>query len=454
MASLIQRTWRDNSRIAFLKPVLIAIACVAAATAVRLLLDDLVGRGSIPVAPLYLAVLVATLAGDAIAGGIAAVLSLVLIWWFITPPVLSFGVPSNAEILDVAVYAGTLALIVWVSHHYRQLQGKTEVLARDADAQAKRLALALDAGGMGTWEWDLKTNEVSWSPALEAIHGLGPGGFGGTFADFERNIHPDDRERVLAEIGSSLLERREHPIEYRILTPDGGVRWIEAHGNIARLERGKPAAMIGVCADITERKRAEEKLQLFARELEHRTRNILTTVKAIMRLTRADSVEGFVQTVNNRIDALARTHRLLSSNRWQGAELKRLIGDELSPYAVGPEKRVDILGPDLTLSVTGAESFGIVIHELTTNAVKYGALSRPDGRLTVQWSQPLRDQLQFDWIERGARLNTAPTRIGFGTRVIRTIVERELSGKVEFGWQSDGLHCHMALPSERLRREA
>jgi PAS domain S-box-containing protein len=453
VGNVLKKAWRGELQPGPAGAAAIAAACVLAALAVRLVSNAFLGVGHLPGAPFFPAVLLATLFGGPVTGLTAAGASVIIIWWYLTPPAFQWILGSPGEAADLTIYTATMLLIVWAGDHYRRLKARADALVRETEAHAKRLALALDAGGMGTWEWNMKTGAVIWSPTLEAIHGLPPGSFGGTFEEFRKDIHPDDRERVLATIAESVAKRHEHRVEYRILPPDGRVRWLEARGNVVRFERGKPATMIGICADITERKRGEEKVQLFAQELEHRTRNILATVKAIMRLTRADSVPDFVTAVGNRLDALARTHKLLSSNRWQGAELKRLIGEELSPYAAGREKRVDILGPDLLLSVAGAESFGVVIHELTTNAVKYGALSRPGGRLTVQWSQPMRNQVHFDWIERGARMNTAPTHIGFGTRVIRTIIERELSGKVEFGWQSDGLHCHMAVPSERLRNE-
>jgi PAS domain S-box-containing protein len=326
-------------------------------------------------------------------------------------------------------------------------------LYRDLQESEQRLRLALEAGGMGIWEWRITTGEVVWSPSLEAIHGLAPGTFGGTFEAYQKDIHPDDREHVLRAISETLEQGREHRIEYRILLPSGDTRWVEGRGNISRHESGTPIRMIGVCTDVTDRKESEEKLKLVARELEHRTNNILARVKAIIRLVRADSVPDLMQAIDRRIDALTRTHSLLSNNRWQGAELKRLIGDELAPYSSGADGRVQIVGPPFMLAVPGAESFGMVMHELTTNAVKYGALSRAGGRLRIEWSQPKRNEFVLNWIESGVPLDGAPERKGFGTRVITTIVEQSLSGTVEFGWQGDGLHCRIALLAEKLRQD-
>jgi two-component sensor histidine kinase len=342
LGNFLQRAWRGELRPGLAGGFAIGIGCVIAAILVRLALDAVAGPGSIPSGPFYPAVLVATLFGGAAAGEIATLATLAALWWLLAP-LQPFGLPPVRELADMAIYAATLLLVVWVANHYRRLKRDADLLVREKAELAERLA-----------------------------------------------------------------------------------------------------------EDVNRRRSAEEKLMLTAQELEHRTNNMLATVKGLTRLTRADTVSGFIEALNNRLDALGRTHALLSKSRWQGTELKRLIGDELSPYAAGPEKRVEIGGPDLSLSVAGAESFAMVIHELTTNAVKYGALSRPNGRLKVEWSQPARNRVHIDWLERGAQIHAAPSRTGFGTRAIKTIVEHQLSGKVEFGWQPDGLHCRMEVPAERL----
>ncbi|MEO6418842.1 MAG: ATP-binding protein, partial [Polyangiaceae bacterium] len=124
-----------------------------------------------------------------------------------------------------------------------------------------RLRVAMDAGGMGSWEWDIVGERVSWSPSLEKIHGIPAGSFGGTFEDYQRDMHPDDRARVLPTIQQTLAERKEHRVSYRIIRPDGEVRWIEAWGKFVLDEAGVPVRLLGVCMDITERKVAEEKRQ-------------------------------------------------------------------------------------------------------------------------------------------------------------------------------------------------
>jgi PAS domain S-box-containing protein/excisionase family DNA binding protein len=127
-------------------------------------------------------------------------------------------------------------------------------------ASEARLRLALDAGQMGTWDWTIDTNTVVWSENLEAIHGLAPGSFGGTFEDFARGVHPADRDRVLAAVTHALQTGSDYRVEYRTLWPDGSLHWLEACGRVLHDETGRPIRMSGVCADVTERKRAEERL--------------------------------------------------------------------------------------------------------------------------------------------------------------------------------------------------
>ena len=144
---------------------------------------------------------------------------------------------------------------------------EAELLALTRLAE-ERLHLALDAGRMGTWQFELQTGKVTWSATLEAIHGIPQGSFGGTFADYQRDIHPEDRERVLATIGESSEGQREHRLTYRIVRPDGHVRWLEASGRVFKNAAGRPELMMGVCCDITERIEAEAQRQELLRQAE------------------------------------------------------------------------------------------------------------------------------------------------------------------------------------------
>jgi PAS domain S-box-containing protein len=152
-----------------------------------------------------------------------------------------------------------------------------------------RLQMAVEAGQMGDWEWSIRTGKVIWSPALEAIHGLPPGGFGGGFEDFKRDIHPQDRARVLETIQRSVDDRSDYRVEYRIIKPDAGLTWIEARGKLQLDAQGNPERMAGICMDVTPRKQAEEKLRDESRILEllNRTGSVLAEKLDLQSLVQA-----------------------------------------------------------------------------------------------------------------------------------------------------------------------
>jgi PAS domain S-box-containing protein len=433
----------------------VAIICVLAAAALRLLIDFWFGFGHAEDAPFFPAVLLATLFGGLVAGIIALVLSVIFVWWTLPPTPFVFEFGSIGELINLAIYTGALALIVWGSEHYRQLKEAAEALANRLKESDQTLRLSLEQGRMGMWEWNTQTNEILWSPGLEAIHGLTPGTFGGSFADYSNSIHPEDRDHVARTIAQTIKFAREHHLEYRIILPDGTVRWVEERGSVPRYESGRPAAwMIGVCADITDRKQAEDKLKMVAQELEHRGRNVLARVKAMVRMTTADTVSDFVQILSSRIDAFARLNSLLRADKYQSTDLERVIAEEITSLCKS-ERRTSIRGPKLALSATGVESLGMVIHEMTTNAVKYGALSRPDAHLAVEWDLRSDRRLAIEWIESGVPLDCPkPRRKGFGTRLVQAVVQQQLQGEVHFDWHTDGLHCRLDLPTRGILADA
>jgi PAS domain S-box-containing protein len=210
---------------------------------------------------------------------------------------------------------------------------------------------------------------------------------------------------------------------------------------------GKIIGASKIARDITERKRSEAQISLLAREAEHRTKNILATVQATVHLTQAETTDGFKSAIEGRIQALANVHSLLVQSRWEGAHLRNLVTQELSPYCQELETRARIEGPDLLLEPYVAQTIAMTLHELATNAAKYGALSVPDGCVDVGWSGVEKGPLILRWTETRGPLVASPTRQGFGTRVIERMIRDQLRGKIHFDWRADGLICEIALPS-------
>ncbi len=197
--------------------------------------------------------------------------------------------------------------------------------------------------------------------------------------------------------------------------------------------------------DITERKRSEAQIAILAREAEHRAKNVLATVQATVHLTQSDTPEGLKHAIEGRIQALANVHSLFVESRWTGAELRSLVTQELSPYCQGGEARVRIDGPDLLLEPNTAQTIAVTLHELATNAAKYGALSVPNGRVQIEWSRAADGRLVLRWTETGGPLVKPPTRQGFGTRVMERMIRSLLNGELRFDWRAEGLTCEIAL---------
>jgi two-component sensor histidine kinase len=206
---------------------------------------------------------------------------------------------------------------------------------------------------------------------------------------------------------------------------------------------------VGACVvEISERKAAEQRETLLAREVDHRAKNLLAVVQSIVQLTPTEDPE-LKDSIVGRIQALARAHSLLSDSRWEGVDLGQLVREELAPFTIADGDRVSHSGPSLKLRPAAAQSLALVLHELATNAAKYGALSWPTGQLRVEWSHD-QDNLgafvDILWIESGGSKIKAPQSLGFGSNIIRTSVERQLRGRVTKEWRSEGLYCTLHMP--------
>jgi two-component sensor histidine kinase/PAS domain-containing protein len=198
--------------------------------------------------------------------------------------------------------------------------------------------------------------------------------------------------------------------------------------------------------DVTERKRSERQIATLAGEAEHRAKNILATVQATVNLSQSDSPDGLKEAIEGRIKALAKVHALFVQSRWAGAELSSIVTEELAPYLRDGEPRVQIDGPTLLLEPQTAQAIAVALHELATNAAKYGALSDGEGRVEVAWSCATDGQLTIRWTEKGGPLVTTPTRQGFGTRIVGRIIREQSKGEMRLDWNPAGLECEIVLP--------
>ncbi len=265
------------------------------------------------------------------------------------------------------------------------LQRKTEELARSEE----RYRYALMAGRLVHWETDLTTGTRIWREDSMALFGLklenGIGRLGGPDDEFRNSVHPEDRHLVTRVY--ELAETQDwFPVEYRIVRPDGTIRWLSGGGQVAsRAPDGKPLRLVHVVTDITERKNNEEHVYHLLRELTHRGKNLLAVIQAIASQTgrRSDTIEEFQESFTRRLQGLAASHDLLVVQNWKGASLADLLRDQLRIFANSDGSDVALSGPEIFLDPQTTEQLGLAVHELATNAVKYGALSIPSGKVAV-----------------------------------------------------------------------
>jgi PAS domain S-box-containing protein len=320
-----------------------------------------------------------------------------------------------------------------------------------------QLALAGKAALVGSFAYDVDTEQIQLSQGCAAILGCPEGTTHIARGEWRMGVHPEDRGRLEELRNRTFRDRRgEYGIEYRYVRAGDEVRWIEGRCFVSYHSDGSPQRVVGVNIDVTERKQAEDRQRVLVAELDHRVKNMLAIVNAVAARTleTSSSMDQFVAALNGRIRSMAATHELLSGRRWKGIPLAELLRHQLAPYATS--SNMDVEGPDVLLSAGASQTLGMVFHELITNAAKYGALSTHDGRISVRWHWPLNgkvpDRLVIEWQEIGGPAVQAPRRSGHGMEVIRDLVPYQLDGTVDLAFASEGVRCRVDIPVAQLTK--
>jgi PAS domain S-box-containing protein len=320
-----------------------------------------------------------------------------------------------------------------------------EIAQRDADlAQHNaRLRMALKAGALGTWTLDLPEAELTASPSCKRNFGR-PVDEPFTYAELQAAIHPDDLPAMKAAVTAAMAFGEPYDIEYRILTPNGEQRWVAIQGELQYRADGTPLAMSGFSTDISDRKFAEEHRAVLARELTHRVKNTLATVSAVVSQTLRDatSLDDAATTVSGRIASLGAAHELLVKDEIEGAAIGEIVQRVLAPFMDRNGERFVVDGPTVRLTPEITLALSMALHELATNAAKYGALSGPQGRVEIRWSIEGQDgerRLAFRWAEHGGPPVTPPSRTGFGTRMIERVLRKHVRGGAAIHYLPDGV---------------
>lgn len=235
-----------------------------------------------------------------------------------------------------------------------------------------------------------------------------------------------------------------------------GQHWHDLHIEPLRNDSGEIVGLTCASVDVTDRKEGEAHLRLLLRELTHRSKNLLAVIQAMARQTarHAGSTESFLAQFSARLQALAASHDLLVRESWHGASLPELIRSQLAVYLDRDDAPVSMEGPDVALKPEAAQSLGLALHELSSNAARFGALSVPDGRVTINWKRSgsggAGDTLEFDWQEQSGPKVRARRKQGFGSMVIERNLARSLDAKVDLTFAPDGLRCHLVIPASHF----
>ena len=326
--------------------------------------------------------------------------------------------------------------------------------ARDAQFE-----LARRAARVGDYTYDIAAGTMRFTRTSMAIFGLSDSTMEITARQWHSRVHRDDMQRVRDEHVRAFKERRSELVsEFRVVRPGGEIKWIEARSLIAYDNAGRAERLTGIYIDVTERRKAEDHKSLLVAELDHRVKNVLACVAAIAQCSRecSGSAEEFLDMLNRRINSLANTHALLSRSRWQGVSLGELVRSELAFCAKDMSAHIE--GPELVLAAEATQPVAMVLHELATNAAKYGALSNGHGRVLARWRLSSRGltggTLVIEWKETGGPAVVAPAASGYGTSVIRDLIPYELGGAVDYDFAPDGVCCKLEIPARWLSGRA
>jgi PAS domain S-box-containing protein len=377
------------------------------------------------------------------AAAAAFIISLTIVWT-ITFGIGHFGdprFPISDRIVDAKATIVAFTLYAYVL---------AAVFAERRQAEA-RLQEALAAGAVMAFECNPLSGLTQRSDNAVQILGLDPKQIL-TAAQFVARIHPDDCAQVEAHRRRVRAERLADSVTFRFIRPDGREVWLEETAQAELDMTGRLIRVRGLMRDITRRKQSEKRQDLLIAELDHRVKNALARVAAIVTQTRerCRTVDEFVRALHGRIQSMAAAHALLSKSGWSDVGLSDLVRHQLAPYTT--DANTTINGPEVMLTSAQTQVVAMVIHELVTNAAKHGALSCSAGSVSVSWDRAGVDAsavLTITWRELGGPVIEAPARFGYGTGLIRDVIPYELGGTVGLAFPPHGACCKIEIPLER-----
>jgi PAS domain S-box-containing protein len=315
----------------------------------------------------------------------------------------------------------------------------------------RQLLQALQVAKATAWQTDLSSGVFEFSEEALSLHGPWPR----TAMSHEKAldvVHPDDRLRVQEALRRAWEHGASYRVEFRVHQPHGSTGWLYSQAEIREGPHGR--RLVGLTQDITERKQTEEHILLLMREVNHRSKNLLTLVDAVARQTAGRNVQDFQERLEARIQALAACHNLLHRNEWKGVDLEELVHFQLAHFQDRRNERIAVRGPSLVVTVAISQTLGMALHELATNACKYGALSSPSGRVEINWFLCPDDgenrRFVMTWVESEGPPVIMPTRRGFGSTLIEDMTRDELNAEIVLKFQPSGLHWRLECAADTL----
>jgi PAS domain S-box-containing protein len=322
--------------------------------------------------------------------------------------------------------------------------------------EQERASLALDAARMGEFEWEIDTDRLIVSERMAKITGLPAGAMaaegGGALY---RYAHPDDAEDIRRRVTDGLRRDGRSEVEYRMVRPDDGrVLWVYSACVVQHDLNDGPLRVIGVVQDISGRRTEDDARNALVAELDHRVKNVLASVQSLAAQSarKTTSLDAFLKTFAGRLEAMASAHTLLTATRWRGAEIGNIAVAELGGLAPGQARWS---GPEILLNPRATNALALALHELATNAVKFGALSVDGGRVDVTWTRrPAGGGFELIWVERGGPHVGQPTRRGFGATLLERVTGRELGGEARMDFRPSGVRVTIVADASALAEVA
>lgn len=463
--------WTESLRVASFGGVASmagTLAIFGLAWLARVLVNDALPPG-FPYVTFFPAVILTAFLFGVRFGALSALLCGLVAWYYFIAPIQSFKL-AGAEValgLYLFVVATDLALIHGLQAANRQLRDERqtsldlaaakEQAAQELQERAAELRQALDdlrdsdvkthlatqTAGIGIWQWHVPTDAVHWDSTMFALYGLSPTADGSVrYSDYIERVHPDDAAMQDNVLQQTVADCAESSREFRIRRGDDGqVRHLRAVEVARAGADGRTEWVVGTNLDITEQKDRESHVRILLSEVNHRAKNLLAVVLSVAKRTSWADHETFMTNFAARLHSLSAGQDLLVKNAWRGVGLHALVSAQLGHFADLIGTRIVLEGHDLPLSPSAVQTLGMTVHELVTNASKYGALSSDRGQVTLSWRRvkgPRGPRFVMTWTESGGPVVAPPQRSGFGSIVTVDMVRTSLDAEVESAFALDG----------------